>query len=195
MNNQLFALLQKSGTLWLTVFLLGIATPLHATLPQLWPTFSQPSNLVNVGLAGQSGDDFMAITSFQGAYNQQQLSTRLYVNAAADANYWLAHAVPSGVTVTNLTYNSGDPDGTLKALLSTYGPQGSNTVTKYVICDPANLPETCNMATTLAGINDAMVVNPDNLTVISTYGLTEVADLRTYSPCAGGYIDDVTLSH
>jgi hypothetical protein len=40
-----------------------------------------------------------------------------------------------------------------------------------------------------------MVVNPDNLTVISTYGLTKVADLRTYSPCAGSYIDDVTLSH
>lgn len=157
---------------------------LHAanSLPQLWPTFSEPSTIVNVGMAGQSGDDFMAITSFQGAYNQKQLSTRLYVNTPGDANYWLAHAIPSGITITDLSYNSGDPDGTLKALLSTYGPQGSNTVSKYVICDPVNMPESCNMAATLAGINDAMVVNPDNLTLMSTYGMTEVTngDLRTY---------------
>ncbi len=150
------------------------------SLPQLWPTFSEPSTIVNVGLAGQSGDDFMATTSFEGAYNQQQLSTRLYVNTPGDANYWLTHAVPAGITVTNLSYNSGDPDGTIKALLSTYGPQGTNTVTKYVVCDPVNIPESCNMATTLAGIDDAMVVNPDNLSVISSYGLTEAADLRTY---------------
>lgn len=151
------------------------------SLPQLWPRFSEPSTIVNVGLTGQSGDDFMAITSFQGAYNQQQLKTRLYVNTpAADATYWLNHALPRGIKVVNLAYTSSDPDGALKALLSTYGPQGSNTVTKYVVCDPVNLPETCNMATTMAGINDAMVVNPDNLPVVSSYGLTEVADLRTY---------------
>lgn len=161
--------------------LLGAAA-LHAQsgLPQLWPTFSQPSTIVNVGLAGQSGADFMAITSFEGAYNQNQLSSRLYVNTPGDASYWLTHAVPAGVTVTNLTYNSGDADGTLKALLSTYGPQGTNTVTKYIICDPINQPETCNFATTLAGINDAMVITPDNLTVVSSYGLTQYANLRTY---------------
>jgi GxGYxYP putative glycoside hydrolase C-terminal domain/GxGYxY sequence motif in domain of unknown function N-terminal len=152
------------------------------SLPQLWPTFSEPSSIINVGLSGQSGDDFMAITTFEGAYNQQQLSSRLYVNTPSDATYWLAHALPSSVTVTNLSYSSSDPDGTLKALLSTYGPQGTNTVSKYVICDPVNMPESCNMAATLAGINDAMVVNPDNLTLMSTYGMTEVTngDLRTY---------------
>jgi hypothetical protein len=160
------------------------AAVLHAqnSLPQLWPTFSEPSTIINVGLSGQSGDDFMATTSFQGAYNQKQLSSRLYINTPGDANYWLSHAVPSGITVTSLSYNSGDPDGTLKALLSTYGPQGSNTVSKYVICDPVGAPETCNMATTLAGINDAIVVNPDNLTLMSTYGMTLVTngDLRSY---------------
>lgn len=164
--------------------LLAGASALYAqnSLPQLWPTFSEPSSLVNVGLSGQSGDDFMAITSFQGAFNQQQLGTRLYVNTPSDASYWLSHAVTSGVTITDLSYNSSDPDGTLKALLSTYGPQGSNTVTKYVICDPVNIPESCNMATTMAGINDAMVINPDNLSVVQSYGLSLVTngDLRTY---------------
>ena len=165
--------------------LLFSALALHAqnSLPQLWPTFSQPTNIVNVNIAGQAGDDLMAITSFQGAYNQQKFSTRLYVGngiAGADANYWLTHVMPSNITITSLSYTSGDPDGVLKALLSTYGPQGTNTVTKYVVCDPLNQPETCNMATTLAGIDDAMVVRPENLSVISSYGLTQDADLRSY---------------
>ncbi len=161
----------------------SLAVHAQNSLPQLWPTFSEPSTLVNVGLSGQSGDDFMAITTFQGAYNQQQLSTRLYVNTPGDANYWLSHAVPSGITVTNLSYTQSDPDGALKALLSTYGPQGSNTVSQYVVCDPVNIPESCNMAATMAGLNDAMVVNPDNLTLMSTYGMTEVSngDLRSYT--------------
>lgn len=150
------------------------------SLPQLWPRFSQPANIVNVGLAGQSGNDFVAITSFQGAYNQQQLPTRLYVNTPADANYWLAHAVPPGITITNLPYKTSDPDGALKSLLATYGPPGTNRVSKYIVCDPANIPESCNMATTMAGITDAMVINPGNLAVVSSYGLSEVADLRTY---------------
>lgn len=166
-----------------TIMLFG-APAIHASnsLPQLWPTFSEPSSIINVGLSGQSGDDFMATTSFAGAYNQQPLTSRIYVDAGSDSNYWLLHGLPSGVTVSNLSYNSSDPDGVLKALLGSYGPSGSvaTVVTKYVICDPVNVPETCNMATTLAGINDAMVVNPDNLTVVQSYGLTLVADLRTY---------------
>jgi hypothetical protein len=179
---------QRSLFLSALICLLTATAALHAALPQLWPTFSEPSNIVNVGLSGQSGDDFMAIVSFAGAYNQQQLSTRLYVNAAGDANYWLAHAVPSSVSVTNLSYNSNDADGSLKSLLSTYGPQGTGKVTKYVICDPVNIPESCNMAATLAGIDDAMVVNPDNLSVISSYGLTQDADLRVYpTPASGQY--------
>jgi hypothetical protein len=170
--------------------LLG-TTALHAyTLPQLWPTFSQPSTLVNVGLAGQTSNDLMAIFSFQGAYNQRQLSSRLYVNADADANYWLAHAMPSTITVSQLSYTQSDPDGTLKALLSTYG----SSIAGYYICDPYNAPESCNMASTLAGINDAMVVTVDNLAIMqnATFNpsvpLMTNGDLRTYSvPTSGEY--------
>lgn len=168
----------------LFAWIASVVTVAHAanSLPQLWPTFSEPSTIVNVGMSGQSGDDFMAITTFEGAYNQQQLSSRLYVNTPGDANYWLTHAVPSNITITNLSYTPSDPDGTLKALLSTYGPQGLNNISKYIVCDPLNMPESCNMAATMAGINDAMVINPDNLTLVQSYGLTEVTngDLRTY---------------
>ena len=180
----------KATTAFLAFLLFG-TTELYAnSLPQLWPTFSEPSAIVNIGLTGQAGDDFMAITTFQGAYNQLQLSTRLYVNTPADASYWLAHAVPSGITVTNLSYTSSDPDGMLKALLSTYG----SSIKGYYICDPYNAPESCNMATTLAGINDAMVVSADNLAIMqsATYNpsvpLMANGDLRTYSvPTSGEY--------
>jgi hypothetical protein len=166
-------------------FLLVGAPALFATnsLPPLWPTFSRPTTIVNVQLSGngQSGDDLLAETTFAGAYNQKQLNTRLYLSTISDGPYWLAHAVPSGIAITQIAnYTTTDRDGALKAMLQDYGPQGSSTVTKYVVCDPVSEPESCNMATTLAGINDAMVVNPDNVALVSSYGLTLVADLTTY---------------
>ena len=187
-NNRILLMWNVRATFLVRLLFSALALHAQNSLPQLWPTFPEPTNIVNVNIAGQAGDDLMAITSFQGAFNQQQLSTRLYVSggsAGADAHYWLTHVTPSGVTVTNLSFDTGDPDGALKALLGTYGPQGTNTVTKYVFCDPQYAPETCNMATTLAGINDAMVANPDNSTVIRSYGLTQVADLSTYSKPSG----------
>jgi hypothetical protein len=136
--------------------------------------------LIEIGLSGQAGDDLLAIESFQGAYNQKQFSGRIYVDAGADGDFWLSRALPSGITVTNLSYNASDPDGALKALLAAYGPQGTNTVTQYIVCDPLNQPETCNMATTMAGIYDTMIVRPENLSLVQSYGLTQYADLRTY---------------
>lgn len=160
------------------------ALTLHAQPAQLWPRFSEPSTIMNVQPAGnnQASDDFMATTSLQGAYNQLQGSTRLYVSVGGDDPYWLLHGVPSNVTVSQLSYTTSDPDGALKALLSSYGA----SIKGYYICDPYNTPESCNMAMTLAAINDAMVVNPDNLAIMqnSTYNpyvpLMANGDLRSY---------------
>jgi hypothetical protein len=175
---------QMRGSLVLAALacMLTGATVLHATTPpQLWPTFSTPSIIMNVNLvgAGQAGDDFMATTTLQGAYNQLQGGTRLYVSTISDDSYWPLHAVPASVTVSNFSFNTNDPDGALKALLSTYGP----SIAGYYICDPYNAPESCNMAMTLAGINDAMVVNPDNLSVVAASGIPEMTngDLRVYT--------------
>lgn len=169
------------------VCLFAGAAALHATPPpQLWPTFSTPSTIVNVNLVGvgQAADDFMATTTFQGAYNQKQLSTRLYISVGGDDPYWLSHAVPSNITVSQFSFTITDPDGALKALLSTYG----SSIAGYYICDPYNAPETCNMAMTLAGIHDGMVVNPDNLAVMQASTVPLLGDLRVYSvPTAGQY--------
>lgn len=162
----------------MAIFILFFASRLHAAAPQLWPTFSVPVKIVNVQLAGngQTSDDLMAITTLQGAYNQLQDSTRLYVSTGADDSYWLAHGIPSNIAVTNLAFNASDPNGALKAMLSSYGA----SITGYIVCDPVNEPESCNMAMTMAGNDGAMVINPDNAAVIAPYGLKEIADLTSY---------------
>lgn len=154
---------------------------LHAAPKQLWPTFSEPSTIVNVQIAGnnQSTGDLLAESTLQGAYNQLQGSTRLYLSVWEDDPYWIAHSIPSGITVTNMSYTTSDPDGALKALLTNYG----SAIAGYIICDPVNQPESCNFGVTLAGIRDAVVVTVDNYNnVIAPYfpAMHEVADLTTY---------------
>jgi GxGYxYP putative glycoside hydrolase C-terminal domain/GxGYxY sequence motif in domain of unknown function N-terminal len=189
MSTQIFALSRKYRAMWLMVLGLFVAAPLHATTPgQLWPRFSLPGTITYINLIGaaQNSYDFMATVTFQGAYNQNQLTNRLYVSTISDDPFWLANAAPanaSGVAVSQLTFPSGptNPDGALIQLLQTYG----SAIKGYYICDPYNAPETCNMATTLAGIHDAMVVNPDNLAVMENAtdnpNVPLLGDLRVYS--------------
>ena len=174
----MFKKMQGSFIPFAAVCLLAHAPLMHAQLPQLWPTFTTPTSVVNVNTYGTiaSPDDVMAEATLIGAYNQLQNSTRLYLsNNYADDNWWLKQSVPSTISVTNLSWTQTDPDGALKALLSTYG----SSISGYYICDPVNIPETCNMATTLAGIHQAMVVNPDNLSVMAGYTVPLLADVRT----------------
>jgi hypothetical protein len=162
-------------------FVIGLtmaAPMLCAQLPQLWPTFSTPTSIVNIQTYGtiSSPDDAMAIATLAGAYNQLQGTTRMYLtDSYPDDAYWLTQSIPSSISVSNLSWTRTDPDGALKALLSTYG----SSIAGYVICDPVNNPETCNMATTMAGLNQWMVVNPDNLAVMASYSVPQKADLRT----------------
>jgi hypothetical protein len=167
------------ATAVLMFYLLSGGADLHAIQPQLWPTFSEPKAIVNVQFAGneQSADDLVAITTLQGAYNQLQGSTRLYVSTGVDDPYWLSHAIPSNITVTNFPYTKSDPHGVLKAMSSSYG----SSIGGYIVCDPIKQPESCNMAMTLAGEDNAMVVYPNNETVVSSYGLKKIADLTTYN--------------
>jgi hypothetical protein len=155
------------------------ATPsaLYAALPQLWPTFSEPTSVVNIDIldSAASPDDLLAEKTLIGAYNQLQEPTRLYLSNNADDPYWIRALIPSSIKVSSLSWDRTDPDGALKVLLARYGSK----IHGYYICDAINNPETCNMATTLAGIHQAMVVNPDNLAVMSAYRVPLLADLRS----------------
>lgn len=175
-----------SGAVSCSLLLSTTALCAQNSLPQLWPIFSEPSTLTNIpwSSAGQNGDDYMAVVSLQGAYNQLQGSNRLYLTATGNDTYWQSYALPSSIAVSQLSYTSGDADGILKALLNAYGPSGSNSITGYIVCDPINQPETCNLAMTMAGVKGHTIVidNTDNETLIGTYysSLTKVADLTTY---------------
>ncbi len=164
----------------LTNVIFGIvsgAAFLHAQLPQLWPTFSKPASVLNVDIlnTAASPDDLLAEKTLIGAYNQLQEPTRLYLSSNTDDPYWLRALTPLHIAVMNLRWNRSDPDGALKALLARFG----NKISGYYVCDPVNIPETCNMATTLAGIHQAMVVNPDNLSILSASHIPLLSDLRT----------------
>lgn len=140
----------------------------------LWVKFSQPKTLVAIDGRGNT-QDLLAETTLQGAYNQQQRSSRLFLVQGDDDLSWLKDGVPSSTTVTNLKVQSSDPDGALKAMLATYG----SDIKGAIVTDPAN-PETVNLATTLAGIDDAMVITPAQESLIGQYHIRILDDFRRY---------------
>jgi hypothetical protein len=109
-----------NSVVWMLGLLLSSTIPAHAQLAQLWPTFSEPSSIVTLNLAGSSADDDLAESSLIGAYNQLQGTSRIYITGGANA-WWLTQSVPSSISVSSLSWNTSDPDGALKALLTNYG--------------------------------------------------------------------------
>jgi hypothetical protein len=160
-----------------TIPLLFGVVNVRAELPQLWPTFSKPATVVNIEILNSiaSPDDLLAEKTLMGAYNQLQKPSRLYLSNSLDDSYWLRTLSTYHVAVTSLPWDHSDPDGALKALLARYGSK----IAGYYVCDPVNIPETCNMATTLAGIHQAMVVNSDNIPVVSAFKLPLLSDFRS----------------
>lgn len=162
-----------AGVILATVMAL-YAAPLKASVPALWSTFSQPGTIVTVDLRSYNNPDILAQTTLMGAYNQLQSNTRLYIIQNNQDQYWLNHLVPSTITVTPLFWNQTDQNGALKAMLAGYG----TSIKGAIIYDPSN-SESVNVATTLAGIDDAMVVSPTELSIVQSYNLPILADLRT----------------
>src|SRR6266567_1242460 len=165
------------------VLALGLAilapTSLRASMPALWPTFSQPGTIVTVDLRPYKANnmvnpDLLAQTTFMGAYNQLQGSTRIYMIGSDNGAYWQSQLVPSTITVTPLSWNQSDQNGALKAMLSSYG----TAINGAIVYDPMN-SESINVATTMAGIDDAMVITPGEISIVQSFGVSILADLRT----------------
>jgi len=139
---------------------------------QLWIKFSKPKTLVTVDIqAGQSGQ--LAAITLQGAYNQQQHNARLFLIQSQDDEFWLKQGVPKNIKIENLSVPKSDPNGALKALLERFGKY----IKGAIITDPTN-PDTVNVATTMAGIDDAMVITPDQQSVVQSYGIHILHDFR-----------------
>ncbi len=142
------------------------------TRNRLLPVFETPARLELYDIEHAAYDVQLSVTTLAGLINRGQ--PRVYLLATSDAgnlfNTLLAH-VPH-------EYVAHDGVDILDAMLQTY----RNSVKGMVIYDPT-LPDSVNVATTLAGLRDAIVVSPQQAAMLQQkpYQLPVVTDLRVHS--------------
>ncbi|GCE06408.1 GxGYxYP domain-containing protein [Dictyobacter aurantiacus] len=134
------------------------------------PPLLTPVQLTIYDLRGASRDEYVTATVAAGIVNRSL--ARIYLITSDDDAFWLEH------TFTSVPQVRGPEQGSpaLVDLLRTY----RSAFTGLLIYDPA-LPDTINVATTMAGLQDALVVSPDlaeRLEVVCD--LPVLNDLRTY---------------
>jgi GxGYxY sequence motif in domain of unknown function N-terminal/GxGYxYP putative glycoside hydrolase C-terminal domain len=141
--------------------------PASTTTPELWPKLTPFQTLVVANLTGATADQQLAATTLEGAYNQLQGTSRLYVVQSADDQTWLKDHVLHGVHWSLLKSQGGSgTTGQLNALLADYGAD-----IKGAIVTNSSDPDTINLATTMAGVDDAMVADPSQLPLLQQYGI------------------------
>jgi hypothetical protein len=140
--------------------------PVGYPAPELWPKLAPFRTLVVTNLAGATPGQRLAATTLEGAYNQLQGPNRLYVVWNPDDQTWLNAGVLRGVRRSTLPGRGRGATGQLNALLAEYG----HDIKGAVITNPSDL-DTVNLATTMAGIDDAMVATPSQLRLLQRYGI------------------------
>ncbi len=155
---------------------LGVTThgaPATAATGMSWPAgqalphFATPRSLDVVDLTSASGDEQLLFTTLQGLVNRTEPRIAVLRPADEGPTTWL--------DTVGVPYRAvADP----WTLVRRYRPQ----IRGVVVTDPA-VPATRNVATTIAGLEDGIVVAPDHLDRLG--GLTVLADLR------GRFSDDI----
>src|SRR5260221_7748198 len=115
----------------------------------LLPAFQAPEHLDVYDIRNTSYDVQLSVTTLTGLINRQQ--PRVYLLSNSDAAFWLDAAfaqVPHDISAAR-------DEAALEALLNGY----RNRVAGLIIYD-ANFMDSVNVATTLAGQKDCMVVPP-----------------------------------
>ncbi len=132
---------------------------------QALPTFSRPHHLQVVDILSAPGDEQMLFATLQGVVNRQRPRIYLIQDSSEDkkGTFWLRHLdVPYTVHASPWS------------LLDRFGAKVRGTI----VYDPA-VPDTINLATTLAGLRRGVVATPklaDRLE--ADYGLPVLRDLR-----------------
>lgn len=134
--------------------------------PELWPKLAPFKTLTVATLSGGTNDEYLAATTLEGAYNQRQGRNRLYVVWNPDDQTWLNNHVLHGARWHALQGQGSGPGGQLAAMLADYG----HAIKGAIIINPSDL-DTVNLATTMAGIDDAMVATPSELPLLQQYGI------------------------
>jgi hypothetical protein len=134
--------------------------------PELWPKLAPFRTLVIADLAGATTGQRLAATTLEGAYNQLQGPNRLYLVRDPDEQTWLNAGVLRGVRRGALRGRGSGAAGQLNALLAGYG----HDIKGAILTNPSD-PDTVNLATTMAGIDDAMVAVPGQLRLLQRYDI------------------------
>jgi len=137
----------------------------------LLPAFQAPEHLDVYDIRNTSYDVQLSVTTLTGLINRQQ--PKVYLLSNSDAAFWLDAAfaqVPHDISAAR-------DEAVLEALLNGY----RNRVAGLIIYD-ANFMDSVNVATTLAGQRDCMVVSPAQAETLQgpPHHLPVVADLRIY---------------
>lgn len=134
------------------------------------PAFQTVEYLDVYDLRGATRDVQLAATTCVGILNRPQ--PRVYLIFSGDDEYWLKQLVPS----LPQTLASQTGDAVLTMLLEKY----RTSIQGLIIYDPS-LIDTINIATTLAGQRDGLVVSPELAQNLQNlYSLPVLADLQTY---------------
>ena len=138
---------------------------------RLLPVFETPAHLELYDIQHAAYDVQLSVTTLAGLINRGQPHVYLLANSDAGSLFsaLLAH-IPH-------EYVAHDGIDILDAMLKTY----RDSVKGMVIYDPT-LPDSVNVATTLAGLHDAIVVSPQQAVSLQQkpYQLPVVANLRVH---------------
>jgi type II secretory pathway pseudopilin PulG len=134
---------------------------------RVFPSFAQPRELHVVDLRGVDFSmDYrhLVLVTLQGLVNREQ--ARLYIIFKNLDEDWLKTLIKyrSDIKVQYIT-----PDDALKMF--------SRYARGYIVYDP-DLPDTVNVATTMAGIYNCTVVHPRDVPWVERFGIKQFADLR-----------------
>ena len=137
---------------------------------RLIPAFQAPQHLDVYDIRRASPDVQLAVATMTGIVNRPRPQVYLLIND--DDAFWLQQlfgAIPQDMSpVAN--------DDALEALLIAH----RNSIQGLIIYDP-HLPDTVNVATTLAGQRDGIVVSPTQAQDLQrAYKLPVLVDLRTF---------------
>jgi hypothetical protein len=125
---------------------------------QVLPTFRRPKRLDVADIRPLHGADQALLATLQGVVNRTQPRLYFTFDEWSDAAWLTTFGIP--------TTRHEDA----MSLLERYRGEISGAV----VYDP-DVPDTINVATTLAGLKGAVIASPDQ---VETYGLTVVEDLR-----------------
>lgn len=142
--------------------------PLGWPTDQVLPSFAPPRRLDVADIRGLPGEDQALLGTLQGVVNRRR--PRVYLRYAGDDATWLD-------TLGVPTTNHDDP----MRLLELYRDEISG-----VIVYDSEVPDTINIATTLAGLEGAVIAHPEQ---VDAYDLPIVDDLR------GRFTDDPVATY